>query len=571
MRHFINNIPISPRNILDIGLSTNNIGNPQLLQIDTDTIILPREGKDLILNHVATQGVFEGIPYSIELETGLKLEYYIDLTEGTVYRDFDIEVKIKKRKGYDNFLDNSQGLSFELMNVKGVNFNFIDIPYLIIPENQAEIGLTLAIATYVMTKEAINATRDLITATTNLIKAVTPNISLVPAPPLGEIISLAIGLAGQLVYTLAVYVALVKLAQQMFELIFPKVRYYKGTTIKELVDQGCKYLGYKLNSTLLDSMDKLTLMPVPLSKQKKGIFDYLQNDLNFSFTKGYPTAQDSVSTLGELIASIELWFNARTRVSNGVVEIERRDYWQNITTNTTLPALNIQDQRQNEYTLNTEEAWKRSYIHYQVDYSDTHTLDFFDPTDAEYSTEPTNVINSDLVSIKGLNDINIPFALGVRKDKLNWIENFAKEFFKIADSITGLFGSGTSLASAIQNRVGVTQISQQFYSVTKVLYASKGKQDANYVNEIKASKIYDDYHKINEITNNSYKIYSDVPLRMKSTDFVSLINNNFAYINGKLCEILTINFVDEQSLATISYKEPNNYAKGKVNIIVINS
>ena len=262
-----------------------------------------------------------------------------------------------------------------------------------------------------------------------MIKAVTPNIGIPPTPPIGEIISLAIGLAGQLAYTLAVYVALVKLARQMFELIFPKVRYYKGTTIKELVDQGCKYLGYTLNSTLLNSMDKLTLMPVPLSKQKKGIFDYLQNDLNFSFTKGYPTAQDTVSTLGELIASIELWFNARTRVNNGIVEIERRDHWQNITTNTTVPAFNIQDERQNAYILNTSEAWKRSYIHYQVDYSDTHTLDFFDPTDAEYSTEPTNVINQDLVSIKGLNDINIPFALGVRKNQLNWIENFAKTFF----------------------------------------------------------------------------------------------------------------------------------------------
>ena len=145
-----------------------------------------------------------------------------------------------------------------------------------------------------------------------------------------------------------------------------------------------------------------------------------------------------------------------------------------------------------------------------------------------------------------------------------------KPFFCF-DNGTGIFGSSTSLTSKITNRIGVTQISQQFYSVTKVLYGINGKQDANYVNNIKASKIYDDYHQINEITNNSFKIYSDVPLRMKSTEFVSLINNNFAYINGKLCELLTINFVDEQSLATISYKEPDNYATGKVNIIVINS
>jgi len=570
MKHYLNNIIVSPRNVLEIGLITNYTGNPELLQVDTDTVILPREAQDIILNHVATQGVFEGIPYTIELDSGVKLEYYVDLTEGTVYRDFEIEVKIKKRKGYDNFNENAQGLSFELMNSKGVSFNLIDIPYLIIPENQAEMGISLAIAIYVITKESIQATKDLITATRDLIEATTPNASAIPVPPIGEIISLALAVAAQLAYTIAVYIALIKLARQMFELLFPKVRYYKGATIKELISKGCQYLGYTLDSTLLNSMEKLTLMPVPLVKEKKSIFQYIQNDLNFSFTKGYLTAQDTVSTLGELINAIEIWFNARTKVYNGVVQIERRDYWQNITSNTTLPALNIQDKRQNEYRLNTEEAWKRSYIHYQVDYSDTHTLDFFDPTDAEYSTEPLNVINQDLVSIRGLNDINIPFALGVRKSELSWVEQFAKTFFKTIDTITGLFGAGLNLTSAITNRLGVTQISQQYFSVTKVLYATNGRQDTNYVDKIKASKIYEDYHKINEININSYKIYSDVPLRLKSSEFVSLIDNNFAYINGVLCEILSIRYTDEQSKAIISYKEPDNYAQGKVNILVLN-
>ena len=570
MRHFLNNILVSPRNVLDIGLITDNKGNPGILQINTDNIVLPREARDIILSHVATQGVFEGIPYRIELDNGIKLEYYVDLTAGTVYNDFDIEVQIKKRKGYDNFNENAQGLSFELMNKKGVVFNLIDIPYLIIPPNQAELGISLSIATYVLTKESIQATKDLITVTRDLVEALTPNISLVPVPPLGEIISLSLAVAGQLAYTIAVYIALIKMARQMFELIFPKVRYYKGSTIKDLIEKGCSYLGYTLNSNLLNSMDKLTLMPVPLIKQKKGIFDYIQNDLNFSFTKGYPTAQDSISTLGELIGAVELWFNAKTRVNNGVVEIERRDYWQNISSNTTLPALNVQDERQNSYVLNTEEAWKRTYIHYQVDYSDTHTLDFFDPTDAEFSTEPLNVINNDLINIRGLNDINIPFALGVRKDKLNFLEKLAKKTFSLVDKITGIFGNGTGFGTAIGNRVGVTQISQQYYSVTKVLYAVNGSQTSDYISKIKASKIYDDYHKINEITVNSYKIYNEVPLRMKSSEFQSLINNNFAYINGILCEILSISFIDEKSTSVISYKEPFNYAQGTVSIITIN-
>jgi hypothetical protein len=194
----------------------------------------------------------------------------------------------------------------------------------------------------------------------------------------------------------------------------------------------------------------------------------------------------------------------------------------------------------------------------------------FDPTDAEYSTEPTDVINEDLVSIRGLNDINIPFALGVAKESLSWVEEFAKGFLKVVDGITGLFGGGTNFVSTINSRIGVTQISQQYYSITKVLYASNGRQQSGYRNYIKASNIYEKYHKINEININGYKIYSDVPLRMNSVEFLSLLDNNYAYINGLLCEILSIRYTDEQSKAVISYKEPFEYAQGKVDIIVIN-
>jgi len=49
-----------------------------------------------------------------------------------------------------------------------------------------------------------------------------------------------------------------------------------------------------------------------------------------------------------------------------------------------------------------------------------------------------------------------------------------------------------------------------------------------------------------------------------------LLDNNFAYINGALCEILTVRFTDEQSQAVISYREPFNYAEGKVEILTIN-
>jgi hypothetical protein len=570
MRHFLNGIEIAPRNLPDIGVISDFTDRPSELELNIDVVILPREALTLIQAHLSSQGPFEGMPYTIQMEGGITLEYYVDFTEQAIFRDHEIEVKIKRRGGKDQFFENADGLTFELMKAKGINFDLISAPYVIIKDNVVEVGISMAIALYVMTRELIQAIRDLATAIENLVQAVTPNATLPPLPPLGSIIKLALAVVAQLIYTAFLLVAVIKMAQQLFDLIFPKVRYYNACKVKELLSKGCQYLGFSFQSTLLNSISGLSILPVPILKEKKSIWEYLQNDLNFAFNKGYPTASDSTPTLGSLITAIETQFNAKTKVINGVVYLEIRTFWQNITPNAIIPALALQGERQDEYFLNTDEAWKRYYIHYQVDYSDTHTLDYYDPTDAEYSTEPVSPINADLVTIKGLNDINIPFALGSRKNKLNWLEKFVKGFFEVVDSVTGVFGGGTNFASIIENRIGVLQISSQFFSQTKMMYLVGGKQPANYMDFLSAPNLWNKYHYINQIQLNSYKVRNEIRTRISSQDFVDLLGNNYAEINGTISEILRIEYIDEKSYALISYKEPDNYANGHVETLVIN-
>lgn len=571
MRHFLNDIEIAPRNLQEIGFISDWSGRPAELQLNVDKIVLPREGKEIIEAHLQQLGVFEGIPYRVEMAPGLSVQYYVDLTEEAIFRDHEIEVKIKQRLGMDSFWEQANGTSFELMANKGVNFQFIDIPYVIIKDDQVATGLTLGVTLYVMTQQTINALQQTATLTAAFIQAVTPNATIPPLPPLGAILSLAIQLAAQIAYTAALLIATIKLAQQFFELIFPKVRYYKACKVKELISKGCQFLGYTFDSTLLDSLPGLTILPVPLVKAKDSIFDFIQNDLNFAFTKGYPTAQDSTPTLGSLIDAIETQFNAKTKVFNGNVQLERRDYWQGVTPNQIVPALVVQDDRVDEYTLNTDDIWKRYYIHYQVDYADIHTLDFYDPTDCEYSTEPTTVVNADLVSIKGLNDVNIPFALGVRKNTLNWLEKTAKALFTIIDAVTGIFGGGTNFAGQIQDRIGVLQIGQQFFGVTKQLYVgTNGKQGISYKTKISANSIYQNFHAINEIQNNDFEIRKSVRCAITNLEFVNLLENNYADVNGELVEVLRVEFLDETCYAEITYQSPRDYANGKVTVIQIN-
>jgi hypothetical protein len=565
MRHFLNDIEIAPRNLFDIGVISDFTDRPSELELNVDKLILPREGMSIIQQHIATQGVFEGIPYRVEMEPGISLEYYVDLTEEAVFRSYEIEVKIKRRKGKDQFFERADGTSFELMAKKGVQFQFIDIPYVIIKDNQLEVGLSLGISIFVLTKELAQS----IQALGQLTAAFLASLG-VSGSSFGLIASLALQVLLQVAYTIAILIALLKLAQSFFELIFPKVRYFQASKVKELILKGCQYLGFGFDSTLLNSISGLTLLPVPLVKEKDSIFDYLQNDLNFAFTKGYPTAQDTTPLLGDLIRAVENQFNAKTRVINGVVFIERRDFWQNLSTNAILPALALQDQREDQYILNTNEIWKRYYIRYQLDYSDTHTLDFYDPTDAEYSTEPLNVLNADLVSIKGLNEVIIPFALGRRKEGLNWLEKLAKGFFEVIDGLTGIFGGGTNYAGQIENRIGVLIVSQQFYSITKLLYTIGGKQPANYENFLAAKNLWQNYHYINQIQLNDYLIRNDIEATISPSDFINLLNNNYADVNGIVVEILRIEWIDEKSIAKITYKEPFDYADGKVSTLVIN-
>ena len=79
MRHFLNEIEVTPRNVLNIGLNSDFTGRPDVLELDVDTVILPREGRDIILQHIQNIGLFEGVPYRVETEDGTSLNYYVDL------------------------------------------------------------------------------------------------------------------------------------------------------------------------------------------------------------------------------------------------------------------------------------------------------------------------------------------------------------------------------------------------------------------------------------------------------------------------------------------------------------
>ena len=202
----------------------------------------------------------------------------------------------------------------------------------------------------------------------------------------------------------------------------------------------------------------------------------------------------------------------------------------------------------------------------QPDYADQFTLDNYDNVDNEQSTEPLNInsANRDMICIKGLNDRSINFAQGTRKTKLNWLEKRVRDLFKLVDKI-----ANTSYSSQINNRVGVLTISNQFYGVTKLLYTINGRQPENYLNYVGAKGLWNNYHNINTIQLNGYKIKENVKCLMNEELFVNLLTNNWVLIDGKRCEILSLEYKENDSQAIITFREPFDYSTGKVKTIEI--
>jgi len=566
MKHFINGIEVSPRNINDIGLVSDFTGDPEILKLNTDTIVLTREAYDLVKNHVDTQGVFEGIPYRIELSYNVTLEYYIDLLDNVLWKDHEVEVTIKQRKNWDNFYDKAVGTSFELLLTKGVQFNTIDVPYLIVKDNQAELAFTTAITLFSLYKTFAEAIQDLQFAIAEFQDA----IGLDPS----DVIASAIKLAARLIYIAALYLLIIELLNRLIEIIYPPVQYLKGCKVIELMEVSCQEFGYTFQSTLLDEISGITILPVPLLKEGKSIFENLVPSLlNNVWSTGLPGGSDSIPTVWSLFEQMEVMFNARTRISNNVVEFERRDYWENLVNMEILPALVLQSDRSDAFRYNTEEVWKRYYMHYQIDYTDLHTSDkIYEYNDAEFSTESINFINEDLVSIKSLQEVNISLALGSRKTELSYAEKIVFGVFTIIDLLTAIltFGNGTDFSGTVTSRIGMLQIGSQFFGTTKVLYLVNDRQPTDWYDYLSAKTLWDKYHYINQITLNSYEIRENARIRIRSQDFVNLLDNNYAEIDGQICEILRLEYIDEKGFANVSYKKPSNYAQGKVTNIVIN-
>lgn len=554
MKHFLNGLEIAPRNIDDIGISVDYSNDVQQESLNITNIVIPMEGRNIVMNHLSNIGISEGIPYEISF-ANKKLPYYIDLVDSLKIRSNEVEVKVKQRYAHDNFIENADSLTFDFLNTK-IAIPTHDVKYRIMQQEPLFKSIVISVTIYSISRTLQDQIREIAKTAKEFSSAIT----YAPFAVQGKIIEAGIQLSIQIAYLAVLVYQVKKLAEQLKELIFPKTRLLKASKVVDLLTIGCKHLGYTFKSSIFNGEYKnLAVVSTPQNKQKKGILDYLESELNFAYNTGYPTISDTTPTLGSLIKAMQSMFNAKIKVRNKVVEFERWDFWLSEAQGTVNLALPIQDDALDEFEIDTERMFKRYLISYQTDFSDMTTLDNYNNTSSEYSAERQNTINQDLNLLKGLTSVAIPFAKAKRKTFVNWIE---KQYIKLLKEIDSNFG--TNYANT-KGTFGIMEVTSQFFSVSKLIFVDAGgKMSAD--DKLFPTYLWEKFHNVNDPNLYSWIKRSKVPCAMSEAQFLALLDNNYAKINGASCEIVNLEYLPMQNRALLDYKQKVNLFKNNVKI-----
>jgi len=515
------------------------------LTVDTGSLTLYREDRQLLHDWNYLQyGRFINYPIKITSGNNYVGRYYLDLST-QVFTDSSFTANLVVRMGNDHFFERAKGLLFEEVRAKGfiLDSMLVNFPYQIV-QQYTTLEKVILVATLIgLSQTFINIIRD----AAYLINEIANPTNV--AALILKALTFAIWVTATVVLT-------IQLIKEIKALVCPKIRNLKGCSDYDLIDAGCRYLGFTFASDyMVQFKDNTFFLPVPEAVPSKSYFDFTQDELTNVFqNKGYPTVLDG--ELGFLWGLIDDWLrlhNLEIFVRDGLVRIETPEYFNN-TANLQLPyAFSDQTNSQKEWTYNNElrDVWRRKYLTYQTDYVDTHSPDIDGPVRTEYITEPINIPTGfeDLIAHKGMNEIQSGFALLKRKNKLLPGEKVLFEIAKKADQIINLFGGSSNFASGINERQGIGMIGSQWYSVPKRVYAnrSNGKQPSDYLQKLSLDTLYLTNHAQFDVKNqNSKRFEIEIPLTPNQFDIFQA-NNRFYFLTGELAKCMSCTFKEAKS------------------------
>jgi len=419
--------------------------------------IYPNDASTLINLHRSggtngkSPGVFEGLPFRIELvNEGVSEDLfngYLDTSKALFDCDKVIVTAVESG-GIDWINEVFDSKSFKYMQeVEGIITlaDYKQVPYVLssIPNNK-EAFLVL-ISTVFIADTIVSEIKHLVQLTESF-----------TVWPVGGAFIEALA---QVVYIASLVVLLVKIINQMIDLLIQPVKYVACMSERKLCKRGAESFGFTFKSSILENKPYRQSYIIP----EKYNHDIVTNNndvdiLGFTNKNNITSEGFYKGTFGELLRKLKNKYNAKIIIEGKTLRLEREDYSSG-SYNYILPPVD-----QTDYRLNSEELISNYLVSFDTDVNDKHTIQRYEGVETQTITNAVDVINKDMVLIGGLTNRSIGFARATRKDSLTYAEKIIKTFLYQFD---GYVNTGVFVVNVMI--IAINTVSQLFKTIEKAL------------------------------------------------------------------------------------------------------
>lgn len=504
-------------------------------------------------------GIFEGIPVSILNSNGQNnvsvFKGILDLQAGTTIQENLKQVSTRLRQDDSlNQLDQLiEPLDYGYLKSLGVitSSDYVAVDYVVDKIDNGLETITTFVTIYLLSKQLADTIKE-IGETTAIISGITA--SGLTGGIGATIYAVAVAIL-QVAYAATLLVLIIDFGIDLFNIIVQPQRTHRGITFRTLLEKACEYVGYNFETTVED-LNNLVYLPSNQNVDEfglKNVFTQIG-----TITEGIPNAGDVGYTCTEMFQIARELFNARFAIVGNTVQFhtESSPYWIS-QPGWEKPAVR-RDRAGRSYRYNTDEIKGSVLIQFQTDIVDEYTIANYQGTAFQVLTDAKAIGNAANKTIKNLDRVDIPMALGNRKESLNSFEQGLASLANLFDEIAGVFGGRPNLSKRIKNKVGVLKVSNNNHSVPKLLWLQGSRMPSNQRSLFSAKTLWEKYHNYKSFVDNNFgrqrRYVENEVIPFGLDDFVTLLNNAyFGDENGKVGKIVDLEWNMGKDFATISY------------------
>ena len=529
----------------------NNSIQPQL---ETEDFAFTLEAREFILEWIKSGRIFEGMPFKLTLRNinskVFTFDSMIDFTLG--YRDLiedgKIEVSLSDPAGLDNFFNQIGTITYGYLESIGKigSSDYSNLDYVVEkPFNLLEI-MTTSIVIYLMVKEVQESIARIAEQVANIISKTATG----PFGPVGSAIySIAIAILN-IVYTVAIVIAIIDLMNNLLSSFLTLKREHKVLNIKRALEVVCQHFGYNFITSVAE-FSNVAYLPSNQQVDTKDKLGFIK--LPKGTEKGIPNASDIGYNCSEMFDIAKKACDGKFAIIGNDIHLRPKSdpFWLKNST-FELPPVLIEQK-----TTNIEDLESTKLIRFVTDLNDDYTIDNYTGTSIEIKTDLISIGNPRNNTLKGFFEVNLGCALATRKNELNAFERLLKSTASIVDDVTSVLGGRTSFASKIKTRVGVMKQSQNWNSIPKLVYMSGSTIPKDHRSLWSAPVIYNKYYQDESFVNGNFRgqkeVYNDVTIPFGFEQYKKLINNSYFFFLGQEAKIINFEWTMGEDTALINF------------------